>query len=358
MPTTIEYKCPCCGGRIEFDSGLQKLKCPYCDTEFDVDTLKDYDATLKEEKPDEMHWQTPEQRWEDEGQVGVYTCCACGGELVCSETTAATRCPFCDNPVVLTGRLSGDLKPDYVIPFQLDREAAKAALKRHVSGKPLLPKVFRDENHIDEIQGIYVPFWLFDAQADATVRYRATRVHGWSDRNYIYTQTQYYALRRAGGLAFRRVPVDCSSRMPDDLMESIEPFDFSKAVEFRTAYLSGYLADRYDVKAEDSIARANERIKRSTEEVLAGTVHGYHSVIPASSSVRLERGRVSYALYPVWILNTTWNGKRYTFAMNGQTGKLVGDLPVDKGAWWRWFALILTVAAAVVYGLVWLFWLL
>ena len=199
---------------------------------------------------------------------------------------------------------------------------------------------------------MYVPFWLFDADADAHIRYHATRIRTWSDRDYDYTETQHYAILRSGDLSFTHVPVDGSSRMPDDLMESIEPFDFSSAVDFQTAYLSGYLADRYDVNADDSIGRANERVKKSTESVFASTVVGYHTVVPENTSVRLANGRVRYALYPVWLLNTVWNGKTFSFAMNGQTGKFVGDLPVDKGKKWRWFSLVSGIAAAAAYGLV------
>ena len=231
-------------------------------------------------------------------------------------------------------------------------EAAEAALRNHMKGKRLLPNLFRSENRISEVKGVYVPFWLFDADADAHIRYHATRIRTWSDRDYDYTETQHYAILRSGDLSFTHVPVDGSSRMPNDLMESIEPFDFSSAVDFQTAYLSGYLADRYDVNADDSIGRANERVKKSTESVFASTVVGYHTVVPESTSVRLANGRVRYALYPVWLLNTVWNGKTFSFAMNGQTGKFVGDLPVDKGKKWRWFGLVSGIAAAAAYGLV------
>lgn len=201
---------------------------------------------------------------------------------------------------------------------------------RHLRGKRLLPKVFKDQNHIDEIKGIYVPFWLFDTDADADIRYRATKVRSWSDKNYNYTETRFFMVARSGNIGFTRVPVDGSTKMEDDLMESIEPFDFKEAVPFQTAYLAGYMADKYDVGAEESIARANERVKRSTEDNFKSTVTGYTSVTTEQSSVRLHDGSAKYALYPVWILNTTWNGKQYRFAMNGQSGKFVGDLPVDK----------------------------
>ena len=354
-----EYKCPCCGGAIEFDSTAQKMKCPYCGTEFDMETLQGYDDALKTEQPDDMQWETAAggewQQGETEN-LRSYVCKSCGGEIVGDETTAATACPFCGNPVVMMGQFAGALRPDYVIPFKLDKKAAKAALMKHYGSKRLLPKVFKDQNHIDEVKGVYVPFWLFDADAEAHVRYKATRVRSWSDSRYHYTETSHYAVIRGGSIGFERVPVDGSTKMADDLMESIEPFDFSDAVDFQTAYLAGYLADKYDVDAQQSIDRANQRIKQSTADAFAGTVKGYATVLPESSNILLHNGKAKYALYPVWLLNTTWKGQKYTFAMNGQTGKLVGDLPMDKSAYKKWlFGLFGTVSAAL-FGLSYLVW--
>ena len=359
MASQLEYKCPCCGGAIAFDTTLQKLKCPYCDTEFDVDTLKHYDEELKNDRPDEMDWNMSDGAEWKEGETDgmrVYVCRSCGGEIIGDDTLAATSCPYCGNPVVLMGQFAGDLKPDLVIPFKLDKKAAKEGLTNHLKGKRLLPKIFKDQNHIDEIKGLYVPFWLFDATADASIRYKATRVRHWSDSRYNYTETSYYALMRGGSVAFSAVPVDGSSKMEDELMESIEPYDMSQAVDFQTAYLAGYLADKYDVDEDASVGRANERIKRSTEQEFASTCVGYTGVIPENSNIKLFGGRAKYALLPVWILNTTWNGQNYRFAMNGQTGKFVGNLPTDKKALLRWlFSLGLGIAAAVL-AVLFLFW--
>ncbi len=357
MQTMQEYKCPCCGGAITFDSELQKMKCPYCDTEFEVESLKEYDDQLKGDQADEMQWESSAGRdWQDGETEGLrtYICNSCGGEIVGDENTVATSCPFCSNPVIMMGHLSGALKPDYVIPFKLDKKAAKEGLMKHLSGKPLLPKIFKDENHIDEIKGIYVPFWLFDTDVNARVRYRAKKMRFWSDRNYNYTEVRYYSLHRGGSIGFENVPVDGSSKLADDLMESIEPYDFSDAVDFQTAYLAGYLADKYDVSSDDSIVRANERVKRSTEDEFARTVNGYSSVTTENSSIKLNNGKAKYALYPVWLLNTTWNGKNYTFAMNGQTGKFVGDLPVDRSAALKWTLGLTAACSVAVYALAWI----
>ena len=361
MSVIQEYKCPCCGGAIEFDSNIQKMKCPYCDCEFEMESLAAYDDDINNQRADEMNWNIgSENGWVDgeAEMLNAYVCNSCGGEIVGDENTAATSCPYCDNPVVLKGRLSGVLKPDLVIPFKLDKKAAKEALKNYYKGKTLLPKVFKDENHIDEIKGVYVPFWLFDTDAEADVRYKATKTRFWSDSNYNYTSTSFYAVSRGGSIGFENVPVDGSTKMPDDLMESVEPFNIADAVDFQTAYLAGYLADKYDVDADQSIGRANERIKNSTEDAFMSTVIGYDSVIPEHSSVRFSDGKARYALYPVWLLNTTWNGNKYTFAMNGQTGKLVGNLPVDKAAYKKWLFGLAGIIGAACLGLSYLFWLL
>ena len=251
MAGMLEYKCPCCDGAIKFDSTTQKMKCPYCDTEFEVDALKGYDEDLKDQKPSEMNWATPGGSWAEGETAGLHTyvCKSCGGEIVGDDTMAASACPFCGNPIVLTGQFAGDLRPDLIIPFKLDKKAAKEKLQEHLKGKTLLPKVFRSQNHIDEIKGVYVPFWLYDSDADAQLRFTATRTRFWSDDDYDYTETSYYSVRRDGVLGFDAVPVDGSSKMADDLMESIEPFTMQDAVPFKTAYLAGYVADKYDVDA-------------------------------------------------------------------------------------------------------------
>lgn len=361
MAVLQQYKCPCCDGAIEFSSGAQKMKCPYCDTEFEMETLLAYDQELQQDTADDMSWDTAAGGEWTEGEaegLRVYVCQSCAGEIVADEHTGATSCPYCGNPVVMMGQFSGNLKPDYVIPFQLDKKAAVEALRKHTTGKRLLPKVFADENHIREVKGVYVPVWLYEADANADLRWKATRTRTWSDSNYIYTETQHYSVTRGGTIGFERVPVDGSAKMDDTLMESIEPFDFSQAVDFQTAYLSGYLADKYDVDSEQSVARANERIRRSTEEAFTATVGGYTTMVPVSNHVSLQNGVAKYALYPVWLLTTEWNGKNYLFAMNGQTGKFVGDLPMDKAAYQKWLFGIAGAVSAACFAISYLMWLL
>lgn len=373
MPTQVtNYQCPACTGPMHFDSAEGKLKCDYCGSTFEVAEIEAlYDkknsksaaaAQQAEESAAQQSsevdgWQLNDAgtEWgEDAGKVKVYNCPSCGAELICEKTTAATSCPYCDNPTIIPSALTGGLKPDLVVPFKYDKEQAKAALRAHLRGKKLLPKLFTEENHLDEVKGIYVPFWLFDAYADADITYGGTQTRAWSDSEYDYVETSYFDLERSGSIAFDNVPVDGSEKMDNELMESIEPFDISQAVDFKTAYLAGYMADKYDVNAKECVGQANERIQQSVSDSFMSTTAGFGSVTPKASRIRISNGRAKYALLPVWILNTTWNGKKYVFAMNGQTGKFVGNLPMDRKLKFKWQLLYTGIFSLLLLGLNWL----
>lgn len=356
MQTLLEYKCPACGGALAFDPNEQKLKCPYCDTEFETELLQQLKNAEQQESREDMSWQQADSCYDENEAKNLtsYVCQSCGGELVTDVNTAATSCPYCGNPVVMSQNVTGDLRPDCIIPFKLDKQAAMDALKKHLSGKILLPKVFKDENHIREIKGVYVPFWLYDAQSVGDARYHTTRVRTWSDSRYFYTETSHYRVSRAGSLGFSGVPVDGSSKMADDLMESLEPFDLSQAEPFQSPFLAGYYADRYDVSAQDCAPRANERIRTSTLQALEQTVTGYSTVVQEHGSVNLRDSKIRYALYPVWLLHTRYRDTDYLFAMNGQTGKFVGNLPMDKGAYWKWWFITFAIAGTISALVAWL----
>ena len=352
--------CPACKAELNCEGISGEATCPGCGAEFQMEDLRTYAAQMAEKQEDNMNWDTQAGGIWQEGETDglrIYGCKQCGGEIVADETTGATHCPYCDNPVVLTGHFAGLLKPDLVIPFKVDKKAAIDVLQNHYKGKRLLPKVFKDQNHIEEVKGLYVPVWLFDTDADANVEYEATRVHRWSDSDYEYTETRHYAVIRGGGIGFENVPVDGSKKMDDTLMESIEPFDISDAVPFQTSYLPGYMADKYDVDAGESIERANERIKKSTEDAFRSTVMGYTTVTAVDSNIRLQNGKARYALYPVWILSTDWNGQKFTFAINGQTGKIAGDLPMDKGAFWKNLIGVTGAVTALAFAISYVAWL-
>ena len=364
MPSQVtNYQCPACTGPLHFGEASGKLECDYCGSSYTVEEIealqaeKNYSAekAFEEEEAPPPQWDmdTAGGEWgSDAEKMRAYSCPSCGAELICEETTAATACPYCGNPTIIPGQFSGTKKPDLIIPFRFGKEEAIAALKRHYNHKPLLPKAFADNNHIQEIKGVYVPFWLFDAEVEADMTFAATRTHVHTTPNEIITETDHYLVHRQGHLRFEKIPVDAASKMPDTHMDAIEPYDYEELKPFAMSYLPGFLADKYDVSREDSSQRAQRRCENSAENAIRQTVLGYETCAATHRQMRVTPGDVKYALLPVWLLSTQWNGNNYLFAMNGQTGKLIGDLPMDRKKLVLWLAGSFAAATAL---LGWLF---
>ena len=380
MPTQVtNYQCPACTAPLHYSAKSGKLECDYCGSSFDVAEIealyarKESEAAAAKQAADAKAeaaqaakaeaaeaaaasggWDTSDlsRDWGAEADgLRVYSCPSCGAELICDQSTAATACPYCGNPAIVPGQFSGALRPDSILPFRLSKDDAVQALRAHYKGKPFLPRSFTSANHIEQIQGVYVPFWLFDGGAEGAANYRASNTNVFVSGDYEITETRHYHVVRAGSLAFEKIPVDASSKMPDDHMDSIEPFDYAQLRPFSTAYLPGYLADKYDVTIDDSRDRADTRCRETLAQALRDTVTGYGACVTEREDIALRRGKVHYALLPVWMLSTKWRGQDFLFAMNGQTGKLVGDLPTDRGRFWGMFAAIaapLTVALTAI----------
>ena len=405
MSEVVNYKCLSCNGPLRFDAASGQLTCDYCGSTFSVQQIEEAlaakqeqaDAKAEKETAREQAAQAEAQAWEAEAQgegegqaaqgeqsqtqqeapqqahaaadpiqeflnrapwtdaaqddVHSYTCSACAAQLLVDSTTAITECPYCGNQSVIPNQVTGAMKPDYIIPFKVTKDQAMDALKSHYQGKSLLPNAFSEQNHLEHIQGVYVPFWLYTYKANGHATYRAERIRVWTDgRGDTMQETSSYDCTRVGSMEFKNIPADGSSKMPDAHMDAIEPFDYSELQPFSVAYLPGYAAERYDVDAEACKSRATGRMETSVEEALANTVEGYDNVSTESKQVDATLESVSYALMPVWMLHTRWNNEDYLFAMNGQTGKFIGDLPIDSGKVVKWFAGVAIPVFAVVFG--------
>ena len=367
MPTQVtEFKCPACTAPLHFSEETGRLECDYCGSSFSVEEMESrsaekeqqaaeaFEKAAAEAKADVKDWDGPDAQdsWGKEGtNLKTYSCPSCGAELICDEATAATSCPYCGNNAIIPGQFRGALKPELVIPFQIGKDEAVKALKAHYKGKPFLPKSFSDENHIQEIKGIYVPFWLFDGQAEADVSFAATRSTVMVTGRERITTTRHFDVRRAGTVSFEKIPVDASKKMPDDYMDSLEPFRYDAMVPFSTAYLPGFFADIPDVSIEECSLRAELRATDTAVESMSRQVSGYETCIPTRKDAQLRRGKVRCALLPVWLLSTQWEGQNFLFAMNGQTGKMVSDLPLSKKRYWAWWGGLtagITAALAVI----------
>lgn len=352
MPQTsvLEYKCPCCDAKLNFGQDSQKLECAYCGNSFEIEAVEEYNK-LEEPTQEEFQWEestTGEWSAAETQDLQNFSCPACGGEILSDEHTVASFCPYCDNPAILPGRVSGGLKPDAVIPFKTSKEDAQNAFRTMCKGKPLLPKNFASEQRVEKITGIYVPFWLYDCSGDQASKYRCTRVRHWSDSRYHYTKTDHYLANRAVKADFVQIPMDGSSKMDDAIMESIEPFDYSQMVDFDTAYLSGFFADKYDVASKDGEQRIRQRVSDTLDSEIRSSLIGYTSTINTEKHLDIRHSKAKYVLFPVWMLHSKYKDKTYTFAMNGQTGKMTGTLPICPKRSTAWFFGIFAAAFTVI----------
>ena len=242
----------------------------------------------------------------------------------------ATICPYCGNAAIVENQFAGTFQPDYIVPFRIDKKAAMQSFEATCKRLPFLPDEFKNKRKIEEMSGVYVPFWMFDCQANAAIAYRGERNSYWSDSENDYVKTDHYKIFRAGTLDFENLPVDASKKADDAYMDALEPYNLGEAVRFDTGYLAGFLADKYDVSASESESRANARIKATTESTFAGTVDGFSGIAPESSKISFSDGKVRYSMLPVWMLHIAYDGQNYAYAINGQTGKVVGSFPVSK----------------------------
>lgn len=339
------YKCPLCSGPLHFAPASGKMECEYCDSSFTVEEIEakyaqaNAEAVQAKKEADnkpaaaEDEWEVSTEEWNNDG-MKAYNCPSCGATLLCEDTTGASSCPYCGNPTIVPAQFEGAMKPDYVVPFKIDKNAAVEALKKFYGSKYLVPKSFKSGSHLDEVQGVYVPFWLYDGYAQGECVYEAVKKEVKKTADEEIITSRIYSVERSGNMRFEKIPADASTKMDDDMMDSIEPYDYKELKPFTNAYMTGYLADQYDVSAKDNAKRAIARAKESTKNALFNDVKGYDTVTPRRENIRVQQGKAYYAMMPVWMLTTSYNGKDYKFAMNGQSGKPAGELPMDKGKFW------------------------
>ena len=326
MGKVLDNKCPSCGAAIHFKPKLGKFKCDYCDSEFTAEDLKDMDA-LKVEEENEK--QASKKKSDDTAYVN-YNCPDCGAEIITDENTAATFCVYCGNTSIIKNRLSGEFAPDKLIPFKVEKDEAIEAFKNLKKGRPLVPNSFVSTNNIDKITGVYIPFWLYDISVDGKITASATRVTSWSRGDTHYTKTDYYKVVRSGNMEYKRVPVDGATRFDNNMMNCIEPFDYSKLIDYNHAYLSGFLAEKYDVDVDAAFSDAKLRTINSTKNEILDSMKGYATKTITSSSIEPSVKSTEYVLLPVWMVNVKYNNKFYLFSMNGESGKFIGNIPLDK----------------------------
>jgi predicted RNA-binding Zn-ribbon protein involved in translation (DUF1610 family) len=307
---------------MQFDPQAGKLKCIFCDSLF---TQEEAEAFFNQQNEEEEIKESGSD-WGDLAEgMRAYSCNTCGAEIICDQNTAATKCPYCDNTTVIEAQFSGAIKPDFVIPFAFTKEQAKEKYKSYYEKRKLIPKDFLTGSKVEEIQGVYVPFWLYDGSVNIDAEFEA------ADKTETQTEIirKIYKADRRGTISFENVPADASKRMPDDIMDSVEPFTFADLKPFSMTYMPGFLAERFDVEGDDDLQRAEKRVVNSAKQKTKETVK-HNEVTEKRGDYKVNYTKKKYAMLPIWYLTTSWQGKQWNFAMNGQTGKFTGDLPIDN----------------------------
>ncbi len=318
----LHYTCPSCAGDMNFDADTGLLTCESCGRQENIDTYPEHLITAKG----------------IEDGAKEYNCNNCGAVLITLEETAATNCSFCGSAVVIAERLSGHLAPGKVIPFTISKEEATKAFKKWCRKGLLTPKGFMTEERIKSMTGIYVPFWLFDLNSKVQVNAVGTIVRTYTKGEYIYTETKYYDAFRDFNLNYVKIPVDASEKLSDTLMDRLEPFQYDQLKDFKTPYLAGFIAEKYNYTDEELLPRAKEKISTYIESYIASTLNHYHTVFYKDKHIDTKNMKSYYVLLPVWMITQDYNKAEYTFAMNGQTGKVVGKPPISKGKVMAWFS--------------------
>lgn len=333
----VQYKCPNCHAELKFDPVTQGFVCDYCDSKFTEAQIK---TICAENEKIALDKNIIEEREEFEANTSVYRCQSCGAEIMCDDDNAALFCYYCHQPVILTGRLSGEYKPSKVIPFTLDRNKAVEIFSNWYYKRKFCPKDFKTKEQLEKMTGLYVPFWVADCKVDSSFSGIGKKVRSWSSGSYRYTETKEYRVVRDADIFVEGIPADGSSKIEDALMEAIEPFNYNDAKDFSMSYLSGFFADKYDIDKQGMFPRIRTRATEASKSVIKSSFSGYSSVSTSNETHIIEKTDWQYMLLPVWFMTYKYKDKVYEFALNGQTGKIAGTPPLDKGKMRRFSLLI------------------
>lgn len=335
----LDNKCPGCGAKIKFNPKNQMWDCEYCGSKFTLEEMKKYE-NASSDKSNKV-----EEKFKD---VDVYNCRNCGAEIIADENTTATFCVYCNSTAILKQKIDAGRAPDLIIPFKNTKEEAAEAFKKVTRHKPLMPSKFKDVGNIDKITGIYIPFWAYDVKVDGDIVFNCTDITTWSDSRYRYTKTSRYMTTVSAAMEFEKILADGSSRFDDDLMDSVEPFNFKGLTKYNHAYLSGFFAEKYDVSEEKAYERALYRAE-NTATGYARTAARHQTCVVKENNLKYDKNNTNYIMLPVWMVNINYNNKTYTFAMNGQTGKMVGNIPISMGKVIMWFLIIFFMVVAIAF---------
>ena len=295
------FKCSNCGGNSVYNPATGSMYCPHCESEESQEKI---------------------------AGVGLSQCGNCGAPLEPGEHTSAMKCPNCGSYHVFEERISGEYTPHLVLPFKISKEQAVEAIKAEFKKRFFTPKEYLSYASISKMEGAYVPFFMYDYHSDIRSRATGTKVRTWTSGDYKYTETSYYDVVRDLDVEFKKIPVDASVSMDNKVMDLMEPYDYKALVAFEDKYMSGFLAEKYSDDPDVLSNRAGQKARNDSRALLHETVSGYATLTQVSENIDLQQKASNYTLLPVWVYEFDYRGKKYTYHVNGQTGKVIGKTPV------------------------------
>lgn len=364
MVDTFTHKCPNCSGPLLFDPKDQNFHCEYClsifteaevtayekaqreahletDAEFSSEENLTFTAESQEtdmsskEKASFKEATGTDESFEDtlEGAMELFNCPSCGAQIVTEATTAATYCYYCHNPVVLAGRLNGTFLPEKVLPFSIEKEEAVKQFLAWTKKKWFVPKDFFNKQQIDKLTGVYFPYWVVDAEVDGQLNAMGTKIRVWRVGDIEYTETKQFDIERHGKISFKELIKNALSKNTQQKMvEAVQPFLLDKAISFKSQYLAGFQAEKRDIEYESIKQTVETELKDYSESILRDTASGYTTLTKLRTDISLNNENSRYMLLPVWLVtyrSHEQSQKVYYYAMNGQTGKVSGVLPIS-----------------------------
>ena len=315
------FKCKNCGGNSIYNPEKGKMVCPHCESEESQEKI---------------------------AGVGLMQCGNCGAPLDTPEHTSAMKCPNCGSYHIFEERISGGYTPHLVLPFKISKQQAVEAIRKEFKKRMFTPKEYLSNASIEKMEGTYVPFFMYGFHSDVRYRATGTKVRTWTSGDYKYKETSFYDVARDMDIDFDKIPVDASVNMDNSIMDLIEPYDYRALVDFEDKYMSGFMAEMYSDNPDALKERAERKARNDSQSLLQDTLGGYATLTHVSQDINLTQRACEYALLPVWVYEFKYQGKTYTYHVNGQTGKVIGRTPIAYPKVFAYSAGLFAICSAIV----------
>lgn len=320
-------RCEACGGIMEYDVVSKQLKCPNCGNTAPIfnDTAKIIEHKLTMDakrtiRPSEKTSSTME-------------CTGCGATLEIGKDETTSVCPYCGSSYVLAQKQLDAIIPDGILPFNMDQNAAKETFHKWVKRRWLAPNKLKTLYQGNPFQRLYLPYWTFDADADAeyTAMGGRTRTEHYKDKEghtQTRTHTDWYHTHGHVREHFDDVLEKAVAGDVSAFLSQVEPYDMGRLVSYSSEYLSGCMSQCYNVDLEHASHDARNDMERRLT-ALAGddVLRRYDSVRDVRIHSRYRNESYKHILVPVYSTSYYYEGKLYQVAINGQTGNIHGAYP-------------------------------